>query len=773
MKKIVLSLLMAVVGITATAQVPAFPGAEGYGRYVTGGRGTSTNATNVYHVTNLQDNTSGSIAGSLRWALKQSGPRTIVFDVGGIIELKTDLTIPANTTIAGQTAPSPGITLRYYTVRPVGNNVIVRFIRIRRGEEKDINDGADATWAKELTNVIFDHCSFSWSIDEVASYYDNCNFTMQWCTIGEALANPGHTKGEHSYGGIWGGKGASFHHNMIIHVQNRAPRLNGARYGWTGYDKTKYPGGTIMAEQVDLRNNLMYNWGTGNGAYGGMGGYHNIVNNYYKAGPATANTKRVFQCGHTTGTSTDQGSAIDPQKKGIYGHFYISGNYVTAAGSNAANYDWKGVIVDDAGGTIPDTIKLSSPISTFVNADVTTHTAENAYLKILSYGGASLYRDNVDKRYMSEAKNGTTTYTGSATKTGEGKTVTHHPGIIDFVKDQGTYSIGIGTRPNDFDTDKDGIPDAWEDVNGLDKKDASDATIITLDAVGNGGKGWYTNLEVYLSSLVQDIMQQENMDAESAVDEYYPAFTKPDDPVTPDVPTVSGNLVWEFDNGAEGQKASYDTNYFSSDEVIVGSHLKYNGSKTSDIKMTVFTITDQAQDVEANDGNAVKFSFTVKDGYQFVPTNVSFNVTRFGTNNGSFSSYLLYANNEKVIVCGPTEAYRDNGKAPDGTTDTDRHYALDQDIDDADAMTGTNALVINLFNIPYNANTKNMGLANVVINGYIITPTGVNIPVSISPVMNTEYFNIAGQRVSSNTKGLIIEKQRLENGQVVTRKVMK
>lgn len=773
MKKIVLSLLMAVVGITATAQVPAFPGAEGYGRYVTGGRGTSTNATKVYHVTNLQDNTSGSIAGSLRWALKQSGPRTIVFDVGGIIELKTDLTIPANTTIAGQTAPSPGITLRYYTVRPAGNNVIVRFIRIRRGEEKDINDGADATWAKELTNVIFDHCSFSWSIDEVASYYDNCNFTMQWCTIGEALANPGHTKGEHSYGGIWGGKGASFHHNMIIHVQNRAPRLNGARYGWTGYDKTKYPGGTIMAEQVDLRNNLMYNWGTGNGAYGGMGGYHNIVNNYYKAGPATANTKRVFQCGHTTGTSTDQGSAIDPQKKGIYGHFYISGNYVTAAGSNAANYDWKGVIVDDAGGTIPDTIKLSSPISTFVNADVTTHTAENAYLKILSYGGASLYRDNVDKRYMSEAKNGTTTYTGSATKTGEGKTVTHHPGIIDFVKDQGTYSIGIGTRPNDFDTDKDGIPDAWEDVNGLDKKDASDATIITLDAVGNGGKGWYTNLEVYLSSLVQDIMQKENMDAESSVDEYYPAFTKPDDPDTPDVPTVSGNLVWEFDNGAEGQKASYDTNYFSSDEVIVGSHLKYNGSKTSDIKMTLFTITDEAQDVEANDGNAVKFSFTVKDGYQFVPTNVSFNVTRFGTNNGSFSTYLLYANNEKVIVCGPTEAYRDNGKAPDGTTDTDRHYALDQDIDDADAMTGTNALVINLFNIPYNANTKNMGLANVVINGYIITPTGVNIPVSFSPVMNTEYFNIAGQRVSSNTKGLIIEKQRLENGQVVTRKVMK
>ena len=194
---------------SAVAQVPAFPGAEGHGRYVTGGRGGT-----VYHVTNLND----SGTGSLRDAVSKSN-RIVVFDVGGIIALTKELTIKDNITIAGQTAPAPGITLRYYTVRPGANNII-RFIRFRRGEEKDVNDGADATWQREKNGIVFDHCSFSWSIDEIASFYDNRNFTMQWCTLGEALANPGHSKGEHSFGGIWGGKGASFHHNFLCHMQN-------------------------------------------------------------------------------------------------------------------------------------------------------------------------------------------------------------------------------------------------------------------------------------------------------------------------------------------------------------------------------------------------------------------------------------------------------------------------------------------------------------------------------------------------------------------------
>ena len=169
-KKYLLSILVALCTLSVTAQAPAFPGAEGHGRYVTGGRGGK-----VIHVTNLDD----SGPGSFRAAVNGSSKKIIVFDVAGVIALKSDLTIGNNTTIAGQTAPYPGITLRYRTVRPGANNII-RFIRIRRGQEKDVNDGADAIWQREKNGILIDHCSFSWCIDEVASFYDNNNFTMQW-----------------------------------------------------------------------------------------------------------------------------------------------------------------------------------------------------------------------------------------------------------------------------------------------------------------------------------------------------------------------------------------------------------------------------------------------------------------------------------------------------------------------------------------------------------------------------------------------------------------
>ena len=539
MKKNLLTLLAAIFAMVSAAQdqVPAFPGAEGHGRYVTGGRATD-GTTKVYHVTNLEDNTSGNIQGSLRWALKQGGPRTIVFDVSGIIELKGDLIIDPNTTIAGQTAPGPGITLRYYTVRPNGNNIIMRFIRIRRGEEKNVNDGADATWARNFTGIILDHCSFSWSIDEIASFYDNRNFTMQWCTIGEALANPGHTKGEHSYGGIWGGKDASFHHNFLCHMQNRVPRFCGARYNWSGYDKTKYTN-AIQAEIVDLRNCVMYNWGNGNGCYGGTGGGNiNIVNNYYKAGSATANKTRVTQISVAT-SSNASGSPF----MGYCARYYINGNYVTAA-NKPENFDWQGVIYDSGTSTIsgekycPDVnhmygdnvtyvkdgngidcvrIKLDEPVAF---GEITTHTAQAAYEKVLANVGASLYRDAVDARYMKEASTGTTTYTGSATETGEGKPVTHLPGIIDYVKDQGEYILESTSRPEGFDTDKDGIPDAWETANGLNPNDANDAQLKTIDTT----KNWYSNLEVYLNSLVEDIMKAGMADGESNYTEYWPEY---------------------------------------------------------------------------------------------------------------------------------------------------------------------------------------------------------------------------------------------------------
>lgn len=549
-KKILTSMAAALVSAAALAQTPAFPGAEGHGRYVTGGRGGK-----VIHVTNLND----SGTGSFREAVK-SGNRIIVFDVAGVIALKSDLKIGDNITILGQTAPSPGITLRYYTVQP-GNNNIIRFLRIRRGEEKNINDGADATWQRNKTGIIFDHCSFSWSIDEVASFYDNNNFTMQWCTVAESLTNPGHSKGAHGYGGIWGGKLASFHHNFVGHLMNRGPRFNGARYGWTGYtsnkdyDTYKWEN-PVQAENVDFRNCVMYNaQGT---CYGGPGGGQiNIVNNYYKAGPShslSSTTQNGIKVDVSNGkergnqeritlitVSTSSNSDKDhPEFYEMTSRYFINGNTTeTTKESVTKNKDWKGVSYDkgtytyngeiysadkknlygDAvehktiNGVSCVKIKMDAPAPT---GEVTTHSAAESFSKVLSYSGASLYRDEIDARYMEEAKTGTAKYKGSITKS---------PGIIDKVADVNGYTeanFGTASRPADFDTDKDGIPDAWELANGLNPNDGSDALTYSLD-----GKGYYTNVEVYANSLVEDIMKQGNADAESKVDEYYPAWKNP------------------------------------------------------------------------------------------------------------------------------------------------------------------------------------------------------------------------------------------------------
>ena len=537
--RFILSAVAAVLSTVAMAQAPAFPGAEGHGRYAKGGRGG-----NIVHVTNLND----SGTGSLRSAVSKSN-RIVVFDVAGVIALRSPLDIKANITIEGQTAPAPGITLRYYTVQPKGNNIIIRFIRFRRGQEKDVNDGADAIWARHYKDIILDHCSMSWSIDELASFYDNNNFTMQWCMLGEALANAGHGKGAHSYGGIWGGKLASFHHNFLGFMQNRVPRFCGARYGWTGYkNNDKFSdynwSNTVQAENVDLRNCVMYNWGTG-GCYGGPGGgYVNIVNNYYKAGPGTRSKRRVTQ---VTVAASDNSSGNN-WCFGMTSRYFINGNYVADAGDEAQNYDWKGVAYDNGTYTIDgerysidtahyygqgnDTvtykknkagddvvsIKLDGPGAPI--GEVTTQSAETAYNKVLAYAGASLHRDEVDARYVSDAENGTTTYTGS-----NGTTTA---GIIDLVADCNGYTEdtpGWGlTKTTLIDTDRDGIPDDWETAHGLNPSDASDAKTYSIDDPAKGGKGWYTNIEVYCNSLVEDIMKNENADAISSVDEYYPSL---------------------------------------------------------------------------------------------------------------------------------------------------------------------------------------------------------------------------------------------------------
>ena len=237
----------------------AFPGAEGYGKNTVGGRGGK-----VYHVTSLDDDANNPAEGTLRWVLKQKGAKTVVFDVAGTIHLKADLkTNNDNLTIAGQTSPG-GICLADYAFVINSNEVIIRFLRFRPGD--DSGKEPDGLGGMDKKNIIIDHCSVSWSVDECLSVYGMENSTVQWCIAAQALRVSVHGKGTHCYGGNWGGNKASYHHNLIAHCESRVPRL-GPRAS------------TQLNEYVDIRNNVFYNW-AGEGCYGAENQNINIVDNY-------------------------------------------------------------------------------------------------------------------------------------------------------------------------------------------------------------------------------------------------------------------------------------------------------------------------------------------------------------------------------------------------------------------------------------------------------------------------------------------------------------
>lgn len=489
---------IAALCVMAQAQTPAFPGAEGFGRYTTGGRGG-----NVYHVTTLEDDGS---QGSLRWALNQSGARTIVFDVSGTIFLKSALGISkANVTIAGQTAPGDGICIADYPFSIKTNNVIVRYIRVRLGNRNVTAEGADG-WdgfgGFDNSNIMIDHCSISWSIDECCSVLGNKNSTVQWCLVSQSLQDAGHSKGSHGYGGNWGGAGASFHHNLMCHHESREPRL--------GPRPT-----TQMDERMDMRNNVLYNWG-GNGCYGGENMNVNIVNNYYKPGPATAQRpetiqQRIAGIGiRTTQYVTDSPDYAPALHR--WGKFYVAGN-LNDEHPEVTSDNWTYGIYNQISNesndnlyteTTKDTIKLSAPMK-FIHT--TTHTAEQAYTKVLKYAGCCISRDWIDTLMIHDTFYRTASYTGTSGKfTGD---KANNPGIIDSQDDNKPANADSSWSPwptlkstaAKTDTDGDGMPDEYETAKGLNPKDA-------IDGKTQNSEG-YTNLELYLNSIVENITNAE------------------------------------------------------------------------------------------------------------------------------------------------------------------------------------------------------------------------------------------------------------------------
>ncbi|MDH7460173.1 pectate lyase [Chitinophagaceae bacterium 26-R-25] len=426
--------------ISTTDRAIAFPGAEGFGKYTTGGRGGK-----VWVVTNLND----AGPGSLREAVEAKGPRIIVFAVSGTIELASKLAVKnGDITIAGQSAPGDGICLKNYSFIVEADNVIVRYMRSRLGAEKHQEDDAMGG-TRQHNNIIIDHCSASWSVDETASFYHNRNFTMQWCIVAESLNNSVHSKGEHGYGGIWGGESATFHHNLLADHKSRNPRFSGSATTPNQPD-----------ELVDFCNNVIFNWGE-NSSYGGEKGSYNMVCNYYKPGPATK------------GKIADR--IIQPWSP--LGKFYVFGNVVEGNASVSIN-NWNGGV---------QTVSLDSAkaLAPFEVEKVKYTSAKDAYAAVLKYAGANKFRDAADQRVVEQAR------TGKAT-TGKNRN-----GIIDSPEDVGGWPE-LRSLPAPIDSDKDGMPDEWETAHGLNPNNANDAAAYTLDKQ-------YTNLEMYLNGLVADV----------------------------------------------------------------------------------------------------------------------------------------------------------------------------------------------------------------------------------------------------------------------------
>jgi hypothetical protein len=448
---VALSSLAVVFFATAgfTSEVPAFPGAEGFGRFASGGRGGD-----VYAVTNLNDSGPGSLREGFRFA---KGPRTIVFEVSGTIELKSRLLLEKSSiTIAGQTAPGDGITLKDYTFQiKNATNVIVRYLRCRLGDQnkaKGAKGGDDTLNTEDTDRVIFDHCSLSWAIDGTHDLRRCGNFTLQWCILSEALNESLHNKGQHamcaSYRDLSGN--ISLHHSLFATCRDRHPTLGSAQ--------------TPPRYIVDFRNNVIYNWSAG-GTANFADHFINCVNNLFLPGPMTDPARLPIAM---------KGSLPDLAKGHMAGNVFERRDDLTR--DNYAALDFKRWLTPESKylyrGTLADW-KVDAEPDMGANRPQTQAAMEAGTL-VLASAGASLQRDAVDRRVVDDVRN----------RRGQ---------LINSQEQVGGWPALRGTQAQK-DSDHDGMPDAWETAHGLNPNDPSDGK------AGRDSDG-YTNLEEYLNSL--------------------------------------------------------------------------------------------------------------------------------------------------------------------------------------------------------------------------------------------------------------------------------
>lgn len=426
------------------SNIKAFPTAEGAGAYAIGGRGGDT-----YHVTNLNDSGAGSLRNGITTA---TGPRTIVFDVSGTINLNSRLTINKSfLTIAGQTAPGDGITIAGWTTNVTNaQHVIIRYLRFRTGDIRCASGmEGDSFWVDNSRDVIVDHVSASWSIDESLSVTDSDRVSVQWSFITESLNLSCHPEGRHGYGSLirYGSGRVSYHHNLYAHHFNRNPRV----------------GDNIT---LDFVNNVIYDWGTDASYSGGAAEgitKVNYIGNYLVAGPNTpaAKRNRAFNGGSLNTWIYQDGNVIDGNVNGVHDGtntgwaMFVNQYTPQAAPVNPATADEAGVK------ETPDSL-----------VDITPTDAEAAYNMVLLNAGSSRKRDAVDLRIFNEVRS----------ETGA---------MINSQNDVGGFPL-LNSLPAPVDTDQDGLPDTWENQNGLNANDPADAALIAP----NG----YSNLENFVNS---------------------------------------------------------------------------------------------------------------------------------------------------------------------------------------------------------------------------------------------------------------------------------